>query len=136
MKTLLVGLAAAVAMTGCMNGRSGPGQLTRSQFDFKKTAKSEEFVLDSHKDVVVDELERTAPDGSTIRIRGYKSRANDAAIEAGTAQAQMVNTLMMQNAEMMRQFGGLAAQYFSGGAVRPQPNNVPATVVLTNAPAK
>ena len=134
MKKTLIALVAAVAMTGCMNGRSGTGQLTRSQFDFKKTAKAEEFSLDSHKDVVVDELERTAPDGSTIRIRGYKSRANDAAIEATTAQSQMVNNLMMQNAEMMRQFGGLAAQYFSAGAVRPQPQVV--TNYVTVTPAK
>lgn len=134
MKKILLALVAAVALTGCMNGRSGPGQLTRSQFDFKKTAKSEEFALDSHKDVSVDELERTAPDGSTIRIRGYKSRANEAAIEASTAQSQMVNTLMVQNAEMLRQFGGLAAQYFSAGAVRPQPQVV--TNYVTVTPAK
>lgn len=134
MKKTLIALLAAVALTGCMNGRSGPGQLTRSQFDFKKTAKSEEFALDSHKDVSVDELERTAPDGSTIRIRGYRSEANRAAIDSATAQSQMVNNLMMQNAEMLRQFGGMAAQYFSAGAVRPQPQVI--TNYVTVSPAK
>lgn len=133
-KTLLIALVAAVAMTGCMNGRSGPGQLTRSRLQFEKTKKSEVFDLDSHKDVTVEELKRTAPDGSTIEVRGYKSRANDAAIEASTQQSQMINNLMLQNAHMMQQFGGLAAQYFSAGAVRPTPQVI--TNYVTVTPAK
>lgn len=117
-------------LTGC----TSPGTLTEAKVaivDGKKSIK-----LGSHKDTIIEEFERS-PEG-VIKIRGYKSVANPGAIEASTAQAQMLQQLMLQNVEMVKLFGGLAAQYFSGGAVHAPttPAPVPATVILTNAPAK
>ena len=126
---LSVSIAIAFASAGCLNGRSGPGQLTRSRLQFEKTKTSEIFDLDSHKDVTVDELKRTAPDGSTIEVRGYKSRANDAAIESGKLQAEAARQSVADFVSMFREFGGLAAQYFSAGAVRPQQ---PQVIIVTN----
>ena len=74
-------------ITGCRSGRnSGPEALTRSHLQFEKTKKKEALDLDSHKDVTVDKVERIAPDGSKVLIEGYKSRANDAALEASSRQ--------------------------------------------------
>jgi len=126
---IAISLIVAIASAGCLNGRSGPGQLTRSRLQFEKTKTSEVFDLDSHKDVTVDELKRTAPDGSTIEVRGYKSRANDAAIESGKLQAEAARQSVADFVSMFREFGGLAAQYFSAGAVRPQQ---PQVIIVTN----
>lgn len=123
-------LIVAIASAGCLNGRSGPGQLTRSRLQFEKTRTSEVFDLDSHKDVTVEELKRTAPDGSTIEVRGYKSRANDAAIDASTAQAQAARQSVSDFISMVREFGGLAAQLYSAGLVKPQQQ--PQVVIVTN----
>lgn len=126
---IAISLIVAIASAGCLNGRSGPGQLTRSRLQFEKTKTSEVFDLDSHKDVTVDELKHTAPDGSTIEVRGYKSRANDAAIESGKLQAEAARQSVADFVSMFREFGGLAAQYFSAGAVRPQQ---PQVIIVTN----
>lgn len=130
MKRTLIGLVLAIGLVGCTT----PGELTRAKVGIVDGKKS--IRLESHKDTVIDEFERS-PDG-TIKIRGYKSVANQGAIEASTAQAQMLNNLLLQNAEMVRQFGGLAAQYFSAGAVKPQPQVVTVTnyVPVVAAPAK
>lgn len=114
--------------TGCL---SNPGTLTRAHVGIKDGAK--EINLDSHKDTKVEEFERISPDGSSIRIKGYSSVANQAAIEASTQQYQLFQQTMQMNAQTMQFIGSLAAQYFSGGVVNKQ---VPATVVLTNAPAR
>lgn len=125
-------------LTGC----TSPGTLTEAKVaivDGKKSIK-----LGSHKDTIIEEFERS-PDG-TIRIKGYKSVANEGAIQAGIAQGKILENAIQQNVQMLQLFGGLAAQYFSAGAVRPPAANpVPATLVLTpnaapaastNAPAK
>lgn len=140
MKKTLIAVVAAVAMTGCMNGRSGSGQLTRSQLHFGETAKSKNLDIDSHKDVTVDKLKRTAPDGTTIEIEGYKSRANEAAIVAATKQAESAAKVSDNTVEMLKLFGGYAMQWASGGVAKPQPQVIVVTnyvaVPATNSPAK
>lgn len=125
MKTLLVGII-AVALAGCTT----PAELTQARVVIRDGKKS--ITLESHKDTSIKGFERM-PDG-TIKLESYASEANRTAIEAAVMQSQMVNNLMMQNAEMLRQFGGLAAQYFSAGAVRPQPQVITNIVVV--GPAK
>lgn len=117
----IIALICALTLTGCLNGRSGPGQLTRSQLHLSETAKSKDLDIDSHKDVTIDKLKRVSPDGTTFEVEGYKSRANEAAIVNATKQAESAAKVADSNVEMLKLFGGLAAQYFSGGAVRNQP---------------
>jgi len=124
MKRIAYLIAAAALAGGC---RTRPGELTQARVGITDGKKS--INLESHKDTTIDEFARS-PDG-TITLRGYKSVANQGAIEASTQQFQMMNNLMMQNAEMLRQFGGLAAQYFSAGAVRGQPQVVTVTNYVT-----
>lgn len=124
---LLVGGLCMVLGTGCL---TRPGELTQARVVIKDGKKS--ITLESHKDTSIKTFER-APDG-TLKLEGYTSEANRAAIEASTAQAKMMENLMVQQTQMLSLLGGLAAQYFSGGIVRPPVNAVPATVVLTNAP--
>lgn len=124
----IIAIIAIAALAGCTT----PGELTKAKVGI--TDGKKKISLESHKDTIIESFER-GPDG-TIKITGYKSVANQGAIEASTQQAQMLNNLMMQNAETMRQFGGMAAQFFSGGAVRGQPQVVTitnyVTVVSTN----
>lgn len=140
MKKTLIAALAAVALTGCLNGRSGPGQLTRSRLQFEKTKDVESLDLDSHKDVEVESVERIAPDGSTVKIKGYRSRANEAAIVNATKQAESAAKVADSNVEMLKLFGGYALQWASGGTARPQQQVVVVTnyvtVPATNSPAK
>lgn len=117
----IIAIIAIAGLVGCTT----PGELTKAHVSIADGKKK--ISLESHKDTVIESFER-GPDG-TIKITGYKSVANQGAIEASTAQAQMLNNWMMQNAEMFRQFGGLAAQYFSAGAVHPQG---PQVITVTN----
>lgn len=132
--------ALSVTLTGCLNGRSGPGQLTRSHLQFEKTKDVESLDLDSHKDVEVESVERIAPDGSTVKIKGYRSRANEAAIVNATKQAESAAKVAESNVEMLKIFGGYALQWASGGTARPQQQVIVVTnyvtVPATNAPAK
>lgn len=125
---LLVGGLCMVLGTGCL---TRPGELTQARVTIKDGKKV--ITLESHKDTSIQSFVRS-PDG-TLELKGYESNANQAAIKASTDQAKMMENLMIQQTQMISLFGGLAAQYFSGGIVRPPVNAVPATVVLTNAPA-
>lgn len=136
----IIALICALTLTGCLNGRSGPGQLTRSRLQFEKTKDVESLDLDSHKDVEVESVERIAPDGSTVKIKGYKSRANEAAIASSTAQAKAISDVAASNVEMLKLFGGFAAQLYSGGMVKPPQQVIVVTnyvtVPATNTPSK
>lgn len=121
-------------LTGCLSGRnSGPEALTRSHLQFEKTKKKEALDLDSHKDVTVDKVERIAPDGSKVLIEGYKSRANDAAMEASTRQFGAM--LEWAKASQEKLNNGLmdlatrAERFFSAREVPPNQREV---VVVTN----
>lgn len=127
----IIALVCALTLTGCLNGRSGPGQLTRSRLQFEKTKDVESLDLDSHKDVSVDEVERIAPDGSTVKIKGYKSRANEGAIVASTEQAKSAAAVAQSNVDMFKLALSLAAQVYSGGMVKPQPQVVYVTNFVT-----
>lgn len=147
-------------LTGCQNGRSsGPETLTRSHLQFERTKKKEALDLDSHKDVSVDKVERIAPDGSKVLIEGYKSRANDAALEASSRQFEAFTKFATAAQEKLN--NGLmdlatrAERFFSARevpanqrevvvvtnyvtlpqAASPVATPVPATVILTPAPA-
>lgn len=122
-------LIVAIASAGCLNGRSGPGQLTRSHLQFEKSkSKGEILDLDNHQDVEIDELERVASDGSTVKLKGYRSQANKSAVDAAVAQAGMARQSFKDMFEMFREFGGMAAQAYSGGVVKPAPQ----VVIVTN----
>lgn len=88
------------------------------------------------KDVSIEDAEIPTPNG-IAHIRGYRSSANEAAIESARlqAQAQMQMFERMENRvgdKLERLFDRAATAY---GFPKP-PVTVPATVVLTNAPAK
>ena len=121
-------------LTGCLNGRSsGPETLTRSHLQFERTKKKEALDLDSHKDVSVDKVERIAPDGSKVLIEGYKSRANDAALEASSRQFEAFTKFATAAQEKLN--NGLmdlatrAERFFSAREV---PANQREVVVVTN----
>lgn len=136
----IIALVCALTLTGCLNGRSGPGQLTRSRLQFEKTKDVESLDLDSHKDVEVESVERIAPDGSTVKIKGYRSRANEAAIVNATKQAESAAKVSDNTVEMLKLFGGYAMQWASGGIAKPQQQVIVVTnyvtVPSTNTPAK
>ena len=127
----IIALCVVFTLTGCLNGRSGPGQLTRSQLHLSETAKSKDLDIDSHKDVTIDKLRRVAPDGTTFEVEGYKSRANEAAIVNATKQAESAAKVADSNVEMLKLFGGYALQWASGGTARPQPQVVYVTNFVT-----
>lgn len=120
MKPYLYLIACALSV-GC----AGPDKLTRTEFDFVRGTNV--IKLRTPKEYKIKKLVLNERDG--LAIEGLISTVNAGAIEAQTAQADMMNQLMMQNAAMLQQFGNLAAQYFSGGIVR---GNAP--VILTNTP--
>lgn len=140
MKRIALLIAAAALAGGCLNGRSGQGQLTRSQLHLGETAKSKDLDIDSHKDVTIDKLKRVSPDGTTFEVEGYKSRANEAAIVNATKQAESAAKVADSNVEMLKLFGGYALQWASGGIAKPQQQVIGVTnyvtVPSTNTPAK
>lgn len=136
MKKLILSasIAIAFASAGCLSGRnSGPEALTRSHLQFQKTKDKEALDLDSHKDVTVEEVERTAPDGSVVRIKGYKSRANDAAMEASSRQFEAFTKFATAAQEKfnngLMDLATRAERFFSAREV---PANPPQVVIVTN----
>lgn len=104
-------LATACILTGCV---SGPEKLTRTELDFVRGTNV--IKLRTPKEYKIKKLKLNEKDG--LEIEGLVSTVNAGAVEAQTAQAEMMNQLMIQNSAMIQQFGNLAAQYFSGGVVR------------------
>ena len=114
-------LIACALTVGC----AGPERLTETKFNFVHG--TNHITLSTPKEYKIKKLVLNERDG--LAIEGLVSTVNAGAVEAQTAQADMMNQLMMQNSAMLQQFGNLAAQYFSGGIVR---GNAP--VILTNTP--
>lgn len=125
---LVVGLA--FAGLGCLNGRSGPGQLTRSQLHLSDKPKSRDLDIDSHKDVKIEKLRRVAPDGTTFEVEGFTARANEGALIASTEQAKSAAAVAQANVDMFKLAFSLAAQVYSGGMVKPQPPQVVTNTVF------
>lgn len=138
MKYLFLILAVfGVLLTGCANRTD---ELVTTRIDVVHGANRVSLV--NPKDTEFDKAEIPTPNGPAI-ITGYRSRANSAAIEAARIQAQA----QMQMAERLgdkleskleRLENRVATAYgFPDPTPRQQPAiTVPATVVLTNAPAK
>ena len=100
-----------LTLVGCV---SGPERLTETKFNFVHG--TNHITLSTPKEYKIKKLKLNEKDG--LEIEGLVSTVNAGAVEAQTAQADMMNQLMVQNAAMLQQFGNLAAQYFSGGVVR------------------
>jgi hypothetical protein len=122
MKKTIALLALAETLSGCINGRNGPGDITRSRIGFK-SPNGEQFDLDSHKDVKFEGFKKN-PDGS-ITIDKYESRANDAVIEASSRQFDSMVRLIDL---MQRNFNSgadrvvqKAGEVYTGGIVKPTP---------------
>jgi len=77
---------AGLAPTGCAGKMTKPSEVTESAFEY--SIGTNRLVLRQPKDVEFDILEAKSPDGSTLRLSGYKSTANAAAIAAVRAQAE------------------------------------------------
>jgi len=114
-----------LALVGCVGT---PDRLTRTEFDFVRGTNV--IKLRTPKEYKIKKLKLNEKDG--LEIEGLVSTVNAGAVEAQTAQADMMNQLMMQNAAMLQQFGNLAAQYFSGGIVRGNAPAIGTGIITTN----
>lgn len=136
-KLLLMVAAVAPLLVGCATKTD---ELVTTRIDVVRG--KNRFSIVNPKDTEFDKAEIPTPEGPVI-VTGYKSRANAAAIESARIQAQA----QMQMAERLgdkleskleRLENRFATAYgFPDPTPRQQPAIVvPATVVLTNAPAK
>ena len=121
----LIALLLLVA-AGCTN----PGTLTKAHVGIVDGNRS--IDLTSHKDTKIEKFRRVSPDGSSIELDGYSSVANQAAIEASTAQAKTLSDTLGATLQMFQMMGAMFVQMQTGGMVRPQ---VPAAPAPAPAPA-
>lgn len=138
MKYLFLILAVFGALqTGCA---SKTDELVTTRIDVVRG--KNRFSLVNPKDTEFDKAEIPTPEGPVI-VTGYRSRANAAAIEAARIQAQAQMESLERfgdklSTKLERLENRVATAYgFPDPTPRQQPAiTVPATVVLTNAPAK
>lgn len=79
-------LGVVVLSAGCAGKLTKPSEVTESAFEY--SVGTNRLTLTNPKDVQFDVLEARSADGSSIKVSGYKSTANAAAIEAVRAQAE------------------------------------------------
>ena len=110
MKHIII-LAALALTAGCV---TSPERVTRSTLDI--TIGTNHIKSSTPKEYKIKKLKWT---DAGFEVEGLTSAANADAIEAQVLQAQMQQQGFQQALQLFNSFGGLAAQYFSGGAVRP-----------------
>ncbi len=79
-------LVPCFGMAGCAGKLTKPSEVTEAAFEYQMG--TNRLVLKQPKDVEFDALEARAADGSTVKLTGYKSSANAAAVAAVQAQAE------------------------------------------------
>lgn len=104
-------LLTALALVGCANS---PEKVTRSTLDIM--IGTNHIKSSTPKEYKIKKMKWTA-DG--VEVEGLVSAANADAIEAQVQQAQLQQQNFNQVLQTFQLLGGMAAQYFSGGAMRP-----------------
>jgi len=110
MKHILLPIAFALT-AGCANS---PERVTRSTLDI--TVGTNHIKSSTPKEYKIKKLKWT---DAGFEVEGLTSAANADAIESQMLQAQMQQQGFQQALQLFNSFGGMAAQYFSGGAMRP-----------------